>query len=108
MGEISQIVEERIYFHRGIHRLLNVCKGHKKEDTMVEVAEKMSWWIVDCVGSRMSLIVMTFIAIRIRLNFLRSSIVHFCFSRIGMMKPLDGKSGEPVGGRSKLLGREAE
>ena len=56
----------------------------------------------------MALIVMTFIAIRIRLNFLRSSIVHFCFSRLGMMKPLNGKSGEPVGERSKLLRREAE
>ena len=77
IGEISRIVEESISFHRGIHRLLNVRKGHEKEDAMVEVAERMSGWIIDCVGSRMSLIVMTFIAIRIRLNFLRSSIVHF-------------------------------
>ena len=70
-------MEESISFHRGIHRLLKVRKGHEKEDAIVEVAEKISGWIVDCVGRMMSLIVMTFIAIRIKLNFLRSSIVHF-------------------------------
>ena len=95
-------------FHRGIHCLLKVRKGHEREDVIVEVADKISGWIFDCVGRMMSLIVIIFIAIRIKLNFLRSSIVHFCFKRIGMMKPLNGKSGEPVGGRSKLLRREAE
>ena len=47
MGEISRIVEESISFHSGIHFLLNVCMGHEKEDVMVEVAEKMSGWMVD-------------------------------------------------------------
>ena len=37
-------------FHSGSHCLLKVRKGHEREDVIVEVADRMSGWIFDCVG----------------------------------------------------------